>query len=534
MTNLSNHTNKLILTLSVLSLVLANQSAKAEIYKWRDAGGRIKYSDRPPVEGFTKASRQEIINALQAKDLCVVPANSNTAKSLSEYKANFFGFGSPTNPLALNQPTGITNIGAVTASKAAAARITPFAAARPVAAKVATSKPATYAPLSATSFFNFGTQAVTVFSFLVKPAAPKALPAAQIVAQAAPQPAAAVAPAQAATPAPVTLVATAAIATATALPTTNAANLIQVAQMPTVDINKNVPQAVGYSDLRIVASALAKDQAPVGDGHGQFRIDCEVSHMSNDDPIVYPNQPGAAHHHTFFGNTTTNNKTNVATLSSAGNSTCRGGIANRSAYWIPSMIDTSTDTPMKPKGALWYYKTSAFDKSLTTAPPKGLRMIAGNMKATSAQASRFPEFTCQMPNINDSPPATKYIPACPQGGTIVSHVAFPDCWDGVNLDSPDHHSHMTEGNGTCPASHPVAIPLISLNTYYAVSSPSGTRDWRLASDNYTKDGYNAGFSSHADWINGWDESVMVGIVKNCLNRGVDCGNHMLGDGTIIY
>jgi hypothetical protein len=46
------------------------------------------------------------------------------------------------------------------------------------------------------------------------------------------------------------------------------------------------------------------------------------------------------------------------------------------------------------------------------------------------------------------------------------------CWDGVNLDSPDHKSHIayptagpasfhTDG-GACPASHPVKIPQLML------------------------------------------------------------------------
>ena len=44
---------------------------------------------------------------------------------------------------------------------------------------------------------------------------------------------------------------------------------------------------------------------------------------------------------------------------------------------------------------------------------------------------------------------------------------FPSCWDGVNLDSPDHMSHVAyavdgEVDGDCPSSHPVKIPAISL------------------------------------------------------------------------
>jgi hypothetical protein len=55
--------------------------------------------------------------------------------------------------------------------------------------------------------------------------------------------------------------------------------------------------------------------------------------------------------------------------------------------------------------------------------------------------------------------------ACP-GGIRVS-VHFPTCWDGKNLDSPDHHSHVAypqsgtfESNGPCPSTHPVRIPQV--------------------------------------------------------------------------
>lgn len=44
----------------------------------------------------------------------------------------------------------------------------------------------------------------------------------------------------------------------------------------------------------------------------------------------------------------------------------------------------------------------------------------------------------------------------------MSSLRFPTCWDGKNLDSPDHMSHMSypetgtfESGGPCPASHPV-------------------------------------------------------------------------------
>src|SRR6478752_5197313 len=73
--------------------------------------------------------------------------------------------------------------------------------------------------------------------------------------------------------------------------------------------------------------------------YGTFRIPCAYSHMAYDDPIVFAGSPGASHLHVFFGNTSVDANSTQQSLD-AGGSTCRGGTANRSAYWMPAMIDT--------------------------------------------------------------------------------------------------------------------------------------------------------------------------------------------------
>ena len=52
---------------------------------------------------------------------------------------------------------------------------------------------------------------------------------------------------------------------------------------------------------------------------------------------------------------------------------------------------------------------------------------------------------------------------CPQG--IRASIVFPSCWDGKNLDSPDHRSHMAYSpdgavlaSATCPTTHPIRVP----------------------------------------------------------------------------
>jgi hypothetical protein len=274
---------------------------------------------------------------------------------------------------------------------------------------------------------------------------------------------------------------------------------------------------------------------------GAFRIACKYSHMSYDDPIVYPGQPGRAHLHTFFGNTAANANSTYDSLLGSGNSTCTGGTINRSAYWVPSMIDTRTGKPIVPSDALWYYKGGikqalGADRSINDIPA-GLKMIAGDARAAGAVERPIYHFSCYTPGLA-SQSATQYtIPSCPAGHFVHVNILFPQCWDGRNLDSPDHKSHMAYpwGKGwTCPTSHPVGIPEISLNIYWQVPDTDvSSAAWRLSSDVYDAS-QPAGYSMHADWFDGWKPDIKRAWVDGCVRAVADCHAHLIGDGRSMY
>ena len=279
------------------------------------------------------------------------------------------------------------------------------------------------------------------------------------------------------------------------------------------------------------------EQAPLSD-IGAFRTGCAFTHMAFDDPIVFPGQPGKSHLHTFFGNTGANANSTAATIASSGNSTCRGGTINRSAYWVPSMIDTKDGTPLAPMSeSNFYYKTGyALPPSVIQPMPVGLRMIAGDAKGTPSAPSSAAMFACVWNGGNSNWQAT--VPDCPVNGTswLIQNIDFPQCWDGVNLDSPDHKSHMANpvnvkanNTGNCPSTHPVAIPAISFQILYQVTEAGSTKRWRLASDNYDTS-QPAGYSNHGDWFNGWKPEIVEAFVKNCDRAQKDCHSHLLGDG----
>jgi hypothetical protein len=288
---------------------------------------------------------------------------------------------------------------------------------------------------------------------------------------------------------------------------------------------------------------------------GAFRTMCNWTKISFDDPIVYPGQPGAAHAHVFAGNTSIDAYTTVDNIRSRGNGSCRGGTINLSGYWAPAMIDTGTGKPIAPKSFLIYYKTGnctymvdcggpvagQTQQPLNIRPiPQGLRMLAGDAsRASPGGVGRFSCMQTSGPDAGNARSGTvgSTIPTNCQGGDeIWMAVSFPQCWDGQNLDSPDHRSHMAyEIAGafvagkqwSCPATHPVVIPKITITVIYTVPANLVTSNWRLSSDVYSGP---AGYSAHADWMNGWDPAISDVWGTECLAKRRDCGAETLGDG----
>ena len=542
-------TPALILTVPLFALIAVSYPAHAEIYKWRDSRGVIQYSDRPPVENFTKVTRNEMVNALQTKDLCTVgpivknsPINVASNQNVGAFFSKFFRL-SATSSL----PTTNTTLFKTSGSAAKLVR---------TSSTNRTSISSSFGSnTNKNTSFLAGGKSVTVLGFSKKPIK-TATTTTTTTTTTSPTTTTTISPTTTTEPtstttttAPTTtttstepvLVATVSPTSTTTTTTSTSTSLIQVGLMPAVDISKNMLPAIGFNSLRIQAtSELASN------GGGEFRVTCGYSHMSNDDPLVYPNQQGAAHHHTFFGNTLVNYKSDLNSFGAVGNSTCNGGIMNRSAYWVPSMINTETNTPIVPNGnALIYYKSGSIDGTLIKAPPKGLRMIAGNAKATNNSVWNNAAFTCH-PAAGSTSVWNKgmEIPVgkCQAGDDLMFSIFFPQCWDGVNLDSPNHKDHMAYvlyradqlPNYYCPATHPIAIPDITVNVHYTILPTDKLEKWRLASDNYTFNGTNAGYSAHSDYVEGWDRTAMEGIIKNCINAKKDCHAHLLGDGRMFY
>ncbi len=277
---------------------------------------------------------------------------------------------------------------------------------------------------------------------------------------------------------------------------------------------------------------------------GAFRVPVGFAKMLYDDPIVYPGQPGKSHLHTFTGNVGVDAFTTTSSILT-GNSTSDGGTLNRSSYWFPTMVDTANGKPLVPTVNVVYYKGSyEFDISSVVQPlPVGLRMIAGNAKNTDPTKTGA-QFSC----VGSAGTSAwfKTITAlvgnstCVVGAEMFMAVSFPLCWDGVNLDSPNHSSHMSgvvqdqtaPFAKHCPSTHPVVLPEISYNIHYAITDAGLLNRLRLSSD--MDPTLPAGISGHADYFLGWDVTTMQTFVTNCIKTKLDCHADVLGNFTTLY
>ena len=255
---------------------------------------------------------------------------------------------------------------------------------------------------------------------------------------------------------------------------------------------------VATAALAIAASTSAAPPPSPNDfpGGSYFAIVCGFSHRNNDDPIVYPGQPGRSHNHTFIGNRTVHAFTTASSLR-GGETTCEQA-ADASAYWVPTLF--VRNEPITPLAAVVYYIKQ------TVAPvqsfPAGLKMIAGNASARKAQSKRIVAWSCG--GIGGKPRYTA-LPACTSNQALELRVHFPNCWNGKTLDSPDHVRHMAYSvQGRCPDSHPVPVPTLAVVLLYP-PSPGGV----LASGR---------LGGHADFINGWEPDDLALLVAG-LNYG---------------
>jgi len=251
--------------------------------------------------------------------------------------------------------------------------------------------------------------------------------------------------------------------------------------------------------------ALAFKQGDMPD----FVVSCPFTHRLADDPIVHPGQPGASHLHDFFGNKSTNASSTYASMLAAGTPCARVG--DTAGYWVPTVYqDGVVVVPLK---ATIYYRDMAPDPAAVSTFPADFRMVAGNHDATSPQRPLLVGWACRHALDGLKGRWTSDVPTCNANENLVFRVRFPDCWNGRDLDTPDHMSHVAYSkNGICPARFPVAVPRVSMTVAYASTGGPGVT---LSS--------GSALTGHADFWNTWNQPALDHLVITCLQAGIHCG-----------
>jgi len=278
--------------------------------------------------------------------------------------------------------------------------------------------------------------------------------------------------------------------------------------------------------MKSLAAALALF-APVQAG---LRFPCSTLTFQRLDPVVEPGRLPSAHVHHIVGGNRFNASMQGDIGAVASCTTCQMS-EDFSNYWTATLYFKHPTNgsyhrvnvlPVQPllggsngaSGGITVYYTQ-FDLSRDNvqqqpikAFPPGFRMTVGS-PAASARNHAGLSYQC-MTAASRGPITSDFPKAACAGGIFTTHH-FPACWDGKNLDSPDHQSHMfntvnSEGFTNapkCPATHPVRVPQVTYETVWDTSKFNSM--WTAGTPNpfvWSFEG-TSGWGTHADYLFGW-------------------------------
>ena len=248
-----------------------------------------------------------------------------------------------------------------------------------------------------------------------------------------------------------------------------------------------------FSLVVLAASLLVASALPVrAVGASVVTEHCAHSHEANDDPIVYPGQPGASHLHEFAGNPATDAFATPASLYARAQTTCRDQPSDFSGYWVPAVYMDGVQLRAEQESPYWG------DNSLpVVAPPFGMEFVARGWGSNVF-------FACTIGSKMYNTP-----PDCTGRGSLKFRIEFPSCWDGVGtMPSSFAYPSKVGPKGTCPVGFPTRIVQLELQVGLPVVNGLGHVFTCAALPDMPND-YT---TMHADFMSAFDPSAMQVIV----------------------
>ena len=203
---------------------------------------------------------------------------------------------------------------------------------------------------------------------------------------------------------------------------------------------------------------------------------------------------------------------------------------DKSAYWAPGLyyqFANGSFLEVPHDGSVLYYLGRGDNQTFTPFPQE-FRMLSGDAGARSYDnitmtfsdtkhsgrpiADRISWLCITDPPSAETPGINNTN--CPFGLRLQIH--FQSCWNGVDLYKTDQ-SHVTYlsgiNEGICPPSHPFNLPQLFIETLYPVNDMPKEVGGRFVLSN----GDLTGYGYHADFQNGWNETVFRAAIDQCLN-----------------